>query len=279
MHRVSAGEPFISFLSDYGLQDELVGVCHGVIARRCPRARVIDITHEIPPQDVLVGARTLRDSVRFMPAGVHLAVVDPGVGASGAMARRAVALRTRHEGRWLVGPDNGLLAPAADALGGVSQALDIGASPERLQPVSDTFHGRDVFAPVAAALADGAAPESVGEAHDPTVLKGLLLPAAGISTGALRAHVVGIDRFGNVALDGTAKQLEQIGLRVASDLEIEAHGQRSAAIRARTFADVSPGALLLFEDSREMVALAVNEGSAAQTLGLSHGDPVEVWPR
>jgi S-adenosylmethionine hydrolase len=276
---MSAGNPFISFLSDYGLRDELVGVCHGVIARRCPQARVIDITHEIPPQDVLIGARTLRDSIGLMPVGVHLAVVDPGVGASGAMARRAVALQTRHEGRWLVGPDNGLLAPAADALGGISEALDLGASPERLLPVSSTFHGRDIFAPVAAALADGARPESVGEPLDPTLLKGLLLPAAGISSGALRAHVAGIDRFGNVALDGTAEQLEQIGLRMASDLEIEAHGQRSAAIRARTFADVPPGALLLFEDSREMVALAVNEGSAAQALGLSHGDPVEVRQR
>lgn len=279
MHRVSASEPFISFLSDYGLQDELVGICHGVIARRCPQARVIDITHEIQPHDVLVGARTLRDSMRFTPAGVHLAIVDPGVGASGAMARRAVALRTRYEGRWLVGPDNGLLAPAAEVLGGIIEAFDVGASSERLLPVSETFHGRDVFSPVAAALADGALPESVGEPLDPTMLKGLLLPAAGISSGALRAHVVGIDRFGNVALDGTTEQLESIGLRLASNLEIEAHGQRSAAIRTRTFADVPPGALLLFEDSRAMVALAVNEGSAAQMLDLSYGDTVEVRHR
>lgn len=279
MHRVDESAPFISFLSDYGLHDEFVGVCHGVIARRCPRARVIDITHEIPPQDVLIGARTLRDSVRFMPAGVHLAVVDPGVGASGAMARKAVALRTRHESRWLVGPDNGLLAPAATALGGVSEALDIGASRERLLPVSDTFHGRDLFAPVAAALADGAPPDAVGEPLDPTRLKGLLLPAAGISGGALRAHVAGIDRFGNVALDATAEQLESIGLPLASSLEIEAHGQRSAATRVRAFADVPPGALLLHVDSRQMVALAVNEGSAAQALGLCHGDSVEVRSR
>lgn len=276
---MSVGAPFISFLSDYGLQDEFVGICHGVIARRCPRARVIDITHEIPPQDVLVGARTLRDSLRFMPAGVHLAVVDPGVGAGGARARRAVALRTRQQGRWLVGPDNGLLAPAAGVLGGVSEAFDLGASPERLMPLSDTFHGRDVFAPVAAALADGAQPESVGEPLDPTVLKGLLLPAAGTSGGTLRAHVVNIDRFGNVALDGTVEQLEAVGVRLTSEVEIEAHGQRSAAIRTRTFADVPPGALLLYLDAREMVALAVNEGSAAQTLSLCHGDTVEVRPR
>lgn len=270
--------PFIAFLSDYGLQDGFVGVCHGVIARRCPAARVIDVTHEIPPQDVLVGARTLRDSLRFMPAGVHLAIVDPGVGASGPLARRAVALRTRHEGRWLVGPDNGLLAPAAAALGGVGEALDVGASPERLLPTSATFHGRDLFAPVAAALADGASPESVGEPIDPVDLKGLLLPAAGTSGGALQAHVVDIDRFGNVALDGTAEQLDSIGLLPASNVAIAAHGRRGTAIRARTFADVPPGTMLLYLDSREMVALAVNEGSAAQALSLSHGDRVEVRP-
>lgn len=304
VHSVDENAPFITFLSDYGLRDELVGVCHGVIARRCPRARVIDITHEIPPQDVLVGARMLRDTVRFMPPGVHLAVVDPGVGAHGPMARRAVALRTRQEARWLVGPDNGLLAAAADALGGVGEAFDVGASPERLQPVSATFHGRDVFAPVAAALADGASADLVGRPLDPKSLKGLLLPAAGIAQNTLRAHVVGIDRFGNVALDATSAQLETIGLRLASEARIEARGGGCGAIAARddgdaiaarggsdaiaardacgnairghTFADVPPGALLLYEDSREMVALAVNEGSAAQRLGLDYGDQVEV---
>jgi S-adenosyl-L-methionine hydrolase (adenosine-forming) len=273
---VSEQTAFISFLSDYGRRDEFVGVCHGVMARRCPRAHVIDITHEIPRHDLTVGALTLRDSVRFLPAGIHLAIVDPGVGASGAEQRRAVALRCRHEDRWLVGPDNGLLAPAAQALGGVAQALDIAASRERLTPVSATFHGRDVFAPVAAALADGAIPESVGEPLDPGALRNLTLPQAELSGDTLHAHVLSIDRFGNVALDATPAQLHQLGLAVSPQASIEAPPRRSSAIYAVTFADVAAGAMLIYEDSRGMAALAVNEGSAAHEMDLRRGDEVIV---
>ncbi|HYB24188.1 MAG TPA: SAM-dependent chlorinase/fluorinase, partial [Solirubrobacteraceae bacterium] len=141
--------PVITFLSDYGLLDEFVGVCHGVIARRCPSARVIDLTHAIPRHDVRAGAIVLRSAVPFLPAGVHLAIVDPGVSAVGRHARRSVAMRTVEQDRMFVGPDNGLLMPAAERLGGVAEAVDIGLSPERLEPVSRTFHGRDIFAPVA----------------------------------------------------------------------------------------------------------------------------------
>src|SRR5437588_2047398 len=144
MNPSSATQPIITFLSDYGLQDEFVGVCHGVIARRCPRARVIDLTHGIPPQDVRAGALALAAALPFVPAGVHLAVVDPGVGAVGSQhARRAVALRTAAENRLLVGPDNGLLMAAADRFGGVTESVDISDSPERAAELSRTFHGRD----------------------------------------------------------------------------------------------------------------------------------------
>ena len=144
--------PLITFLSDYGPWDEFVGVCHAVIARRCPSARVIDLGHGVPRHDVRAGALALRAALRYTPAGVHLAVVDPGVGGE----RRAVAARVALGQRILVGPDNGLLAVAAEELGGVVEAVDISDSPECLRPISATFHGRDVFAPVAAALADGA---------------------------------------------------------------------------------------------------------------------------
>ncbi len=147
--------PVITFLSDYGQLDEFVGVCHGVMARRCPNARVIDLTHAIPRHDVRSGAIVLRSALPFLPVGVHLAIVDPGVSAVGRHARRCVAMRTVEEDHLLVGPDNGLLMPAAERLGGVAEAVDIGESPERLEPVSRTFHGRDIFAPVAAALAAG----------------------------------------------------------------------------------------------------------------------------
>ena len=141
----------ITFLSDYGLRDEFVGVVHAVIATIAPEARVIDLSHGVPRQDVAAGARMLARSLPFAPAGVHLAVVDPEVGAR----RRAVALLTAEDERMLVGPDNGLLLPAADRFGGVAEAVEISASPWRLEPVSATFHGRDVFAPVAARLAAG----------------------------------------------------------------------------------------------------------------------------
>src|ERR1700689_2132708 len=151
--------PVITFLSDYGPWDEFVGVCHAVIARRCPRAHVIDLGHGVTRHDVRAGALALRAALPFARAGVHLAVVDPGVGGT----RRAVALRTAEGGRLLVGPDNGLLTLAAESFGGVAEAVDVGDSPECLRPISATFHGRDVFAPVAAALADGIPLAELGE--------------------------------------------------------------------------------------------------------------------
>src|SRR3954452_15883389 len=149
----------VTFLSDYGLTDDFVGVCHAVIARIAPEARVIDLTHGIPRHDVRTGALTLARALPYAPAGVHLAVVDPEVGTE----RRAVAIRCGDEGRVLVGPDNGLLMPAAAALGGAVEAVDIARSPHRLEPVAATFHGRDVFAPVAGHLATGAELAGAGD--------------------------------------------------------------------------------------------------------------------
>src|SRR5579859_4186141 len=149
--------PVITFLSDYGLQDDFVGICHGVIAGICPEARVIDLGHGVRRHDVRGGAIVLAGALPYLPAGVHLAVVDPDVGAS----RRAVALRAADD-RLLVGPDNGVLWLAAHASGGVVEAADIVRSPFRLEPVSATFHGRDIFAPVAAHLAAGASLAQAG---------------------------------------------------------------------------------------------------------------------
>src|ERR1700677_2410720 len=188
--------PVITFLSDYGLLDEFVGVCHGVIARRYPNARVIDLTHSIPRHDVRSGAIVLRSALPFLPAGVHLAIVDPGVSAVGRHARRAVAIRTVEQDHLLVGPDNGLLMPAAERLAGVAEAFDIGQSPERLEPVSRTFHGRDIFAPVAAALAAGAPLSEVGDPLAVDQLRRFGLPKAHLSEGALTVHVLRGDTFG-----------------------------------------------------------------------------------
>jgi S-adenosylmethionine hydrolase len=255
--------PVISFLSDYGRQDEFVGVCHGVIARRCPAARVIDLTHEIPRHDVLAGAIVLRAALPYMPAGVHLAVVDPGVGG----VRRAVALRTAQEDRVLVGPDNGLLMAAAERFGGVLDAVDIGDSRERLQPVSRTFHGRDIFAPVAAALAAGEQLAAVGAPMPAEQLKRLELPSARVGADGLTCHVLHRDLFGNLILDAAPEQLAAIGAQPGDRLAVHHRGAVHAASCVSTFAEVPAGELLVYEDSQGTLALAVNGGSAAELLG------------
>jgi S-adenosyl-L-methionine hydrolase (adenosine-forming) len=269
--------PIITFLSDYGYGDEFVGICHGVIARRCPEARVIDITHGIPRHDVQLGAMTLASALTYMPAGIHLAVVDPEVGAVGDQARRAVALRTAHEDRLLVGPDNGLLALCGERLGGVLEAIDIGRSPERLQPVSATFHGRDIFAPVAAALAAGAPLADMGEPLEVEELRGLRLSQAEVRDQRLHTHVLGGDYFGNLTLDATREELAEVGLRLGHELELEIRGQRHLARYASTFADIQPGELVIYEDSQNMVAVAVNRGSAAEVLQAQREDELVIW--
>ncbi|HEY4452570.1 MAG TPA: SAM-dependent chlorinase/fluorinase [Solirubrobacteraceae bacterium] len=264
--------PVITFLSDYGHHDEFVGVCHGVIVRRCPKARVIDLTHAVPAHDVRAGAILLRSAVPYLPAGVHLAVVDPGVGAAGAISRRAVAMRVAEQDRLLVGPDNGLLLPAAERLGGVLEAVDIGESRERLQPVSRTFHGRDIFAPVAAALAAGEPLESVGEPLALEQLRRMGIPSAQLEGGVLTAHVLRRDTFGNLILDAAHEQLVELGARLGDVLAIDHEGVRHTAVYAETFAEVTPRELLIYEDAQQMVSLAVNRGSAAQLLAAEQDD-------
>lgn len=270
--------PFITFLSDYGLRDEFVGVCHGVIARRCPQARVIDITHGIPRHDVRAGALALASTLGHMPPAVHLAVVDPGVGSGGEEARRAVALRVEREDRQLVGPDNGLLLPVAKLLGGVVEAVDIGRSPERLEPLSATFHGRDIFAPVAAALAAGETLAAVGEPLGVQELGDLELSAATIHEGTLVVHVQHVDHFGNLILDAPHAMLADLGLRLGQPVVVLLAGASHQARYVSTFADVIAGELLLYQDSRHMAALAVNRGSAAQLLGVGTDDELQVRP-
>jgi S-adenosylmethionine hydrolase len=260
--------PVITFLSDYGPWDEFVGVCHAVIARRCPRARIIDLGHGVPRQDIRAGALALRAALPYAPPGVHLAVVDPGVGGS----RRAVALRVAQDERILVGPDNGLLTVAAELFGGVVEAVDIGDSPECLRPISATFHGRDVFAPVAAALADGVALDALGEPIAAGGLVPLALPHASRDGDNLIAHVLTTDVYGNVALDATDELADAAGLKNGGTLVVEFAGRSTPAALARTFADVAPGALLAYRDARGALALAVNGGSAAAELGVQPDD-------
>ena len=263
--------PVIAFITDYGLSDEFVGICHGVIAQRCPQARIIDLTHGVPRHDVRAGALILARALAYLPSGVLLAVVDPGVGGP----RRGVALRTAG-GRSLVGPDNGLLWPAAQADGGVVAGVDLARSPARLSPVSATFHGRDVFAPVAAGLAAGMALEEVGEPLDPGSLVALTLPAPERRDGGLLAHVVYVDGFGNLQLDAAAAELGALGVAPGAETAVRVGpGAGHRAHYERTFADVEPGGLVLYEDSVGALAVAVNRGSAADRLGAAVD--AEVW--
>jgi S-adenosylmethionine hydrolase len=270
------GEPLITFLSDYGLGNEFVGVCHAVIARRAPQVRVIDLTHAIPRHDVHTAAIVLRGTFPYLPEAIILAVVDPGVGTSGARGRRAVAVRTVEQDRLLVGPDNGLLMPVCERLGGIAEAIDIGESGERLEPVSATFHGRDIFSPVAAALADGAALGSLGEPLAQESLRRLNIPVAVMTAEGLELHVLHRDTFGNLILDGETGQLEELGVELGDEVWVRCGSDTRMATFARTFADVAPGGLLLYQDGLGMLALAVNRGSAADLLNLARHDELLV---
>jgi S-adenosylmethionine hydrolase len=263
----------ITFLSDYGLEDGFVGICHGVIARLCPEARVIDLTHGVERQDVRRGALILQEALSYLPVGVHLAVVDPDVGAE----RRAVALRLADD-RLLVGPDNGLLSLAAEQSGGVIEAVDIARSRFRLEPVSATFHGRDIFAPVAAALAGGTSLAETGDRCDPDDLVRLTLPEPSVEDGVLLAHALYIDRYGNVALNVGHDQLAALGFRLGARVGVDAEAGEASAVYARTFADVGRGELLVYEDAAKRLALAVSHGSAADRLKVKLDDPVRIAP-
>jgi S-adenosylmethionine hydrolase len=256
----------ITFLTDFGLEDDFVGTCHGVIARIAPDVRVIDITHGIRPGRVLQGALMLANTLAYMPVGVHLAVVDPGVGGQ----RRPLALRDA-SGRTYVGPDNGLLLLAADRHGGVVEAHELANPAYALEQVSRTFHGRDLFSPAAAHLALGVALGELGPPISVDALVRLDIPQPDVEDGAIRSTVLAVDRFGNAALNLTRDDLERAAIVPGTRVEVDARGNKWFAVAARTFADAREGDLILYEDSYRNVAVAVSRGSAAQLLGIDEG--------
>ncbi|MES1247202.1 MAG: SAM-dependent chlorinase/fluorinase [Actinomycetota bacterium] len=256
----------ITFLTDFGLDDDFVGTCHGVIARIAPDVRVIDITHGIRPGRVLQGALLLANTLAYMPVGVHLAVVDPGVGGQ----RRPLALRDA-SGRLYVGPDNGLLLLAAERYGGVVDAHELANPAYALEQVSRTFHGRDLFSPAAAHLALGVELGELGPPIDPDALVHVEFPRPAVDGGSIAAVVLAVDRFGNAALNLTRDDLEAASIVPGTKVEVDARGNKWFAVAARTFGDAREGDLILYEDSYRNVAVAVSRGSAAQLLGLDEG--------
>ena len=264
----------VTLLTDYGRDDEFVGVCHAVIRGICPEVEIVDLTHGVPRHSVRQGAVVLRNALPYLPAGVAMGVVDPEVGTE----RRAVALRCA-DGHLLVGPDNGLLSLAFDTAGGVVEAVDASRSRHRLESVSATFHGRDVFAPVAARLASGEPLAEAGEPLDPDDLVRLELPSARRDGRSLVAHALTIDGFGNVSLNARHDHLAGSGLTLGGQVEVRVAGRGFGARFAGTFADVAPGELLVYEDSYRWLAIALNRGDAGRELGIGVDDEVRLSPR
>jgi S-adenosylmethionine hydrolase len=261
---MTVGYRWISLTTDYGLADGFVAMLHGSIARTAPDARVIDVTHDVHPGDVARGAAVLAQTAPHLPESVHVAIVDPGVGT----ARRAIAVRT--PGGLLVGPDNGLLLPAADALGGADAAVHLTNVDWHTAAVSATFHGRDIFAPVAARLANGAAFAEAGAEIGLSTLARLPEPSVRITDGLVEAEVLTIDRFGNVQLAAPA----DAGLAALGKGQVLVGGV--VAVSGATFGDVPPGGTLVFADSAGYLAVAVNSGLAVVALGVEPGDLVRL---
>ncbi len=247
-----------------------MGTCKGVIKRIAPDVEVIDITHGIPPQQVLQGALVLANTLRYMPVAVHVAVVDPGVGSE----RRAVVLRAGEH--LLVGPDNGLLLIAADALGGVDEAVEIANEDLVLQPKSRTFHGRDVFAPVGAHVASGLPLAEVGPSVDAATLARLHVPEPTVGGSRVLVTVLYVDRYGNVQVSATADDLARAGIDAGARVELDVGFESYFATVASTFGDVRVGDILVYEDSYRNVAVAINGGNAAEMLSAEVGREVRI---
>lgn len=260
----------ITFTSDFGIDDSYVAICKGVLRRFAAHAEVVDVTHTVPAQDIRRGALVLARTVPWFATAVHLAVVDPGVGTD----RRAVAIRAGDS--VFVGPDNGLLVGAADALGGPTEAVELTNTEMFLRPVSATFHGRDVFSPSAGQLAAGCHLTDLGDPLDPATLVRLPTPRIETGNGNLTAEIVDVDTYGNVQLATRLDHLERAGLSEASEVKVTTKGVVTRALRTKSYGEVPPGTLVLYVDSAGALELAVNEGSAAHALGATIGDDVEI---
>ena len=272
--------PFVSLLTDFGARDPSGAIMHGVILSIAPDARIVDISHEVHKYGIRDGALLLWCALPYLPVGAHVAVVDPGVGT----ARRPVALEVAR-GDVLVGPDNGLLMAGADRLGGVVDARLLESEAHRLPVVSTSFHGRDIFAPAAAHLANGTRIEDLGRQLDPATLVPSPIPDAVVEPDCLRSSIVYVDTFGNVKLAGLRRDLEAaIGpvrsgdrLTLAFAAVAPDNGDMHQELAWRdTFGGAEPGDLLLYEDSYGRICLAENQGNAAARLGLEADRPVTI---
>jgi S-adenosylmethionine hydrolase len=255
----------ISFMTDFGTSDTSVGQCKGVIAGISPRAVVVDITHAVPHFDVVAGSWLLRSAVRHFPQCVHVAVVDPGVGT----ARRPVAVEARR-GDVLIGPDNGLLLPAADVLGGVVSAVELTNEAFHHLPASRTFHARDIFCPAAAHVSHGVAIHLLGEVIDHSKLVRLPEQPSTVSEGVMTTAVIAVNEYGSLALAAPGSLLARLAGAARVRVQVGSHTLDAAVVG--TFGEVPVGAPVLFIDSYERLCLAINQGDLATHLGLARTD-------
>jgi S-adenosylmethionine hydrolase len=259
----------VSFLSDYGLRDEYVGVVHAVLARIAPESRVIDVTHGVPRGNVRAGALALVRAVQYLPEGVALAVVDPGVGTE----RRGIAAATP----WgiLVGPDNGLLGPAVQMVGGAERIVSLEDPRFQLPRDGVTFDGRDIFAPAAALLAAGETElNDLGPAIDMSSAVPLMLPLVENEEGVLRGEALWVDGFGNVQTNITPQDLAAAGLDPDAPIKVEVGASAYVLTWKASYGDVEPGEALIHIDSYGQIAIAVREGRADEDLNLGEGTSV-----
>jgi S-adenosylmethionine hydrolase len=265
-------EKIISFTSDFGCCEEWVGAVKGVILSINPSAVIVDVSHDIPPFDIAKGSFVLAAAVPHMPVGVHMAVVDPGVGTR----RLAVALSVER-GDMLVGPDNGLLVPAAARLGGIRAAWFLENQDFFHAPVHPTFHARDIFAPVAAHLSLGADPRDMGSPLDADDLVPAPWGRAREGEGAVYATVIDIDRFGSLRLNAYPEQVRSLGLVEGERVLLGVGEEEMEATLVSTFGEVEAGAILLFEDSSGVMAAGVNGGSLAAATGAKAADILIIY--
>lgn len=257
--------PIICFTSDFGLDDTWVGVCHAVVHERCPQAHVVDLSHGIPPYDVRTGAAVAASGVHQLPGAIHLVVVDPGVGGG----RRDLCLVTE-SGTRLLGPDNGVLAPAAVRAGGVSLAIEIDATLFSEEPPAPTFHARDILAPAAAALACGTPPEGLGRPLDVHDLAPAPFGECVVEGEYVVTEVLQVDRFGSLRFNVPAEALDALGLR-AERLEIGLGHNVLSVPLATTFSNVAVGEPLALLDASGWLTLAINQGNAEDRFGACPG--------
>jgi S-adenosylmethionine hydrolase len=260
----------IVFLSDFGYRNEWVGICHAVVDKIAPGVNVVDLSHGVPPLDVRAGALELADSLPYIRHdAVVLAVVDPSVGRD-----LDIALQTG-DGRLLVGPDNGLLAPAWHASEGVAEAVSITSSEVLVEPVAPSFHARDVLAPAAAHLAAGAALGDLGEAVDPSSLAEIRVPEPSVEMGKIACEVLDLNRFGNVQLNVRSSHLAAAGLDRQDRIAVASQAGEAFARQVSTYADLEGDEWGLMVDPRGWLSvIRENPGNAAADLGIETGDLV-----